>query len=195
MSTSRADTYRGLARLARRRWWLAVGISLALLAGVVTVSATDRRRCWLAGATRPDDVWRYQGARVANVHAAGANSLLLPDGTRLALLATRPPRDGDFARLAQRRLEKTVAGREVLLRLEPQSTRDSSGTLRAHVYINDRNIAIELLKQGTLRVDRESQSPFRDTFLAAEDAARRKHLGLWLQTAPDTPRPRRGQGL
>ncbi len=159
-------------------------VSLALLGGVAAVSATDRGRWWLAGATRPDDLWRYNGARFTGVRAADANSLLLPDGTRLGLLATSPPRDRDFARLAQRQLDQTVAGRVVLLRLESQSTRDGSGKLLAHVYLDDRNIAIDLLKQGFLRVDRDCQSPFLDSFRAAEDAARRKHLGLWLQAVP-----------
>ncbi|MGA2500803.1 MAG: thermonuclease family protein [Tepidisphaeraceae bacterium] len=184
MPSQSTETYRRLARLARRRWRLVLGVSLVTLAIVAAVSAADRGRWWRAGATRPDDLWRYNGTRFTGVRAADANSLALPDGTRLGLLATRPPRDNDLARLAQRRLDETVTGREVILRLEPQSTRDPSGRLLAHVYIDDRNISIELLKQGFLRVDRDCPSPFRDTFLAAEDAARRKHLGLWLQVTP-----------
>ena len=184
MLSPSTETYRRLGQLARRKWRLMLIVSLVVLAGVAAVSATDRGRWWRAGATRPDDLWKYHGVHITGVHAADANALLLPDGTRVGLLATKPPRDSQFARLAQRRLDETVAGREIILRLEPQSTRDPSGKLLAHVYIDDRNIATELLKQGFLRVDRDCQSPYRDTFLAAEDAARRKHLGLWLQAAP-----------
>ncbi len=177
----RWQTYRQLARRARRRYRLGLVFLATVGVALMAISFMDRRGVWLGHAVRPQDIWKYH-MRLTTVSAVlDANTIALPDGTRVCLLGTNPPSAAHWQALARNRLQSLVAGREVLLRLEPQALRDAQGRVLAQVCLEDRDLAIDLLKEGLLRVDRRVESPFRGTLVSAEDSARRKRLGLWLE--------------
>lgn len=77
--------------------------------------------------------------------------------------------------------ERTLAGREVHVVLNPERTRDKYGRLLAYLFL-DRGGEIfnaKLIAEGFGYADWRFDHPYKDEFEAAERRAQRAELGLW----------------
>jgi endonuclease YncB( thermonuclease family) len=76
-------------------------------------------------------------------------------------------------------LANQIVGRDVTLLLQSPQTRGVDGELRAFAWFDNRNISVELVKQGLAYADRREKSEMDGTIDPAESEARKKKLGLW----------------
>lgn len=106
-----------------------------------------------------------------------------PEGVRL--LCVQAPERGEpgyheAARWLQQRLP---SGGRVVLRADPRAgapRRDAFGRLLAFLSTEDgTDLNLGLVQEGLAPADREYDCPRRSEFLAAEDAARAAHRGVW----------------
>jgi hypothetical protein len=98
--------------------------------------------------------------------------------TRVRLLGLPGPGE-DWSMHAREHGLARLAGRRVLLRLEPMQSRDDAGQLQGYLYMDDRNVNVDLVQQGQARMDRGPKHTFAGAMAQAESAARRKRLGVW----------------
>jgi len=85
---------------------------------------------------------------------------------------------------ARRALQDLVENRDVYLLFEERGVkqRGNYGRLLAYVYANDRNVNVEMVREGwsTFWTD-FGEGRFADAFRAAEEEARKAKRGLWAQ--------------
>lgn len=75
--------------------------------------------------------------------------------------------------------ERTLAGKEVRLVVDPESDRRGGyGRLLAYIYVDGENFNSLLLSNGYARLY-ESEFRLRDSFAAAEATAQQERVGLW----------------
>jgi len=82
---------------------------------------------------------------------------------------------------AQQALRQLVDGRDVYLLLEERGVRARGyGRLLAYMYVDERNVNVELVRQGwsTFWID-FGEGRFADAFRAAEEEARSERRGIW----------------
>jgi endonuclease YncB( thermonuclease family) len=73
-----------------------------------------------------------------------------------------------------------VAGRSVIICLEPTQTRDAAGHLLAYAYLSDSDdLNFDVIRDGKAYADRRIKHTFASMFEQAENDARRKSRGLW----------------
>jgi endonuclease YncB( thermonuclease family) len=106
--------------------------------------------------------------------AIGGDTVRLVDGRTIGLLGIDAP-DG--------RMCHAYLSRRALARLLPPGTRvtlSPSSGLRAYLFRDGMNVNLELVRIGAASVlFRPSPGGFRQTLLAAAQAARAAHLGAW----------------
>jgi len=89
-----------------------------------------------------------------------------------------------FALAASEANRRLVEGRQVLLRFDVER-RDRFGRLLAYVYVDDRLVNEQLVRQGLARAHRYGRNTRLAVRLeAAEREARAAHLGLWADGEP-----------
>lgn len=82
---------------------------------------------------------------------------------------------------AQQALRRLVEDRDVYLLLEERGVRARGyGRLLAYAYVDERNVNIEMVRQGrsTFYVD-FGEGRFAEAFRAAEEEARKERRGIW----------------
>jgi endonuclease YncB( thermonuclease family) len=185
---SRSKPNARIRRPARRRWlWLAAVVALGL------VVIADRSG-WLL-ARHSDDLSVYDGVAVEVVRVIDGDTLEigLPDAlhdrptTRVRLCGidcpetARPGRPAEpLAEAAADLTRHLVAGKLVVLRLEPDRTRGAFGRVLAHVQLPDGGSLNErLLEAGLAVVDERSPHAMLVRYAQVENTARRQKIGLW----------------
>ena len=90
-----------------------------------------------------------------------------------------PPRLRDISSRAKNYTIRQVKERTVKLAFDTER-RDRHGRLLAYVYLaNGEMLNLLLLEQGLATVFRRYDFSFKETFLATENAARGRKIGLW----------------
>lgn len=97
---------------------------------------------------------------------------------RVRLLGLSSKRD-DWSNRARDHLAANLVGRTVLLRFESLQSRDNTGQLQGYLYMDGRNVNLDLARQGHARVEHGRQHAYAAAMAQAESAARRKRLGVW----------------
>jgi endonuclease YncB( thermonuclease family) len=110
-------------------------------------------------------------------------TLTLGDGRKLRLVDVDLPRDGAVASAAIEALRTLLSGGTADLRFAGNPI-DRRGRVLAQIYVGSVWIEAELLRRGLARVHSAADERIGVTeMLAIEDAARRRHLGLWADRA------------
>jgi len=182
------------ARSSRLRW-IARAKVLALLLAVVAISAMDRAG-WLL-ARRPDgDRYHLISARVIRVIDGDTIEVQIPDPikhtetTRVRLIGIDCPETahpGFSSKPAEPLADEATAltrslvdGRMVVLRIEPQQTRDIYDRLLAHVDVPDgTNLAEHLLVAGLARRENRWNHSMLLRYQQLELSAARARRGMW----------------
>ena len=76
-------------------------------------------------------------------------------------------------------LKACVLHQQITLLLQSPQTRDSTGALRAFVFLNNRNLSFELAKAGLAYADRRENTELDGLIDSAEAEARKKKRGAW----------------
>lgn len=178
---------RGIGRAATRwRWLLAAALGLTLI-------ALDHGGRLLVRS--PDDLAAYDGRRFEVTRALDGDTIEIaaPDRlndrpyTRVRLwgvdapeLAARQRPADTLAVEARAMTHRLVAGRLVLLRLEPHRTRGALGRVLAHVELPDGTSVNEtLLRSGLARADDRWPHALLGRYARLDREARRDGAGLW----------------
>lgn len=110
------------------------------------------------------------------------DTVVLEDRTIVRYLGITAPETGQpFEEEATAENQKLVEGKKVKLEYESY-TSDKFGRLLAYLFINDKNISIELLKKGLAKVvilQKRRPSIHQEELLKAQDEAKDKKLGIW----------------
>lgn len=115
------------------------------------------------------------------------DTLLLKDGTRVRMIGIDTPetkKEGTpvqpFGPEASEYTKKFCAGGTVRLVFDGER-HDDYGRLLAHVYVEDRFLSEELIRNGLARVlyRHPYSDAMKDRFRAAENAAKREKKGIW----------------
>jgi hypothetical protein len=78
-------------------------------------------------------------------------------------------------------LSNMVAGKAVKVEFDGFRIGDPGGRGYAYVYLPDNTLLNgELIRRGYAYADRQGSHPRRDEFIALEESARRKQLGVWM---------------
>jgi len=185
----------GASDRSRRLRWIGRAKVLAILLTVIALSAMDHAG-WLL-ANRPDgDQYHLMATRVMRVIDGDTIEVQIPDPikdtqtTRVRLIGIDCPEIAHpafsskpaepFAEEAAALARSLVDGQRVVLRVEPQQTRDVYDRLLAHVDLeNGTNLAEQLLMAGlACREDRWNHSMLL-RYRQLELTARRARRGMW----------------
>lgn len=156
-------------------------LSLGRGAGAESVSALQRgqqaaRVVWV---TDGDTITVRVGDRSEKVRLVGIDAPEVHD-------EREPWRRAALA--ASEYLRGQLKGRTVTLEADGvQKDRDDYGRLLRYVYLEGRNLNLELVRLGYARVYRRFGCRLKTELLAAESEARRKKLGVW-SLPPGPPR-------
>lgn len=168
---------------------------LAIVATIGALSAMDHAG-WLL-ANRPDsDHYHLISARVRRVIDGDTIEVAIPDPikntetTRVRLIGIDCPEIAHpvfsskpaepFAEEAAALARSLVDGKMVVLRLEPQQTRDFYDRLLAHVDLDDgANLAEQLLLAGLARREDRWNHSMLLRYRQLELSARRSRRGMW----------------
>lgn len=106
----------------------------------------------------------------------------LNDGTTIRFVGINAPEINDpYSTKATELVKKLVENKKVKLEYDAY-TSDRFGRILAYVIIDDKNLSIELVKQGLAKVnlitDRRKLI-YQDQLLQAEQEAKSKKLGMW----------------
>jgi endonuclease YncB( thermonuclease family) len=162
----------------RRRWRRGAGIvaGLIFLSSLLDHLRTQNRR--------GDDWLRFNGQQVAFAGAIDGESISVRDEgggsitpVRLLGLASF---NAKWDRQSELRLNSLLAGRKLVLLLEPTQTRDSQDRLLAYAFADESQAVSPLVVgEGLALDDRRVPFVFHGAVDQAESQARRKHTGLW----------------
>ncbi len=137
---------------------------------------------------RGDDYQRFDQQAVAvSVIDGDTVRLVNPSDVRVRLIGIDAPelhnsygKPDHFAEESRRRLIELTRRSPMTLRLDSARTRDRYGRLLAYLYAPDnRNLNLEMVRDGAAYADRRFSHTFRRQFEQAESEAHRKKLGLW----------------
>ena len=185
----------------RRRRLVRRGLFVAA-AALLLVSVIDHlglfARAPLVGAAglRPyagNDWARFDGASFAVAGAADDGTLeLIPAGggeaVRVVARGVYLPRGDEGGAAACRAyVAEALAGRRILLRLDPVEPRDArTGRVSAYLYAGDEEMLnVSIVRAGHAYADRRTRHPFEAQVGDAEARARKKELGLWADGRAD----------
>jgi endonuclease YncB( thermonuclease family) len=77
-------------------------------------------------------------------------------------------------------LVSSLAGKMVILKLDPLQTRDAAGHLLAYVYLTEADcLNADIVRAGHARADRRQKHSMQAVFDAAETDARKHGRGMW----------------
>ena len=136
----------------------------------------------IAVSYRADDWARFNHQTVRVVDILDGNSLRIespsgrPDTVRLLGV------DGTPAAAAW--MKDHAKNQALTLLLQSPQTRDESGRLRAFVFLDNQNVAVELVKEGLAYADRREATAMDGLIDPAEAEARKKKRGLWNGLTP-----------
>jgi len=106
----------------------------------------------------------------------------LTDGTAIRFGGVNAPETNEpYSTKAAEFVKKLVENKKVKLEYDAY-TSDSFGRVLAYVIIADKNLSIELVKQGLAKVsvyDDRRKLIYQDQLLSAEQEAKSKKLGVW----------------
>lgn len=132
-------------------------------------------------------------SRVVRVkRVVDGDTLLLQDGVRLRMIGIDTPETKKedtpiqpFGPEASEYTRNAVEGRQVTLVFDGERE-DNYGRTLAHVYIGDRFLSEELIREGLARVlyRHPYSNAMKDRFRAAENAAKREKRGIWSLSQP-----------
>ncbi len=110
------------------------------------------------------------------------DTIELQDGVIIRYEGMNTPEKGEpFNVEATKENQKLVEGKKIKLEYDAY-TSDKFGRVLAYVIVGDKNISIELVKQGLAKVvilqDRRKLI-YQDQLLKAQDEAKQKKLGIW----------------
>ncbi len=128
-----------------------------------------------------------QGSAVANVIDGDTLVLNVPDAPtgqeKVRLLAIDTPERGQqWYAESRAALRALVEGRTVRLEFEGnrQARRDKYGRLLAYVFVEDRNLNVEMVRQGwSAYVSKYGGERYDRRLAEAEEQARAAHRGIW----------------
>ncbi|MEM9790585.1 MAG: thermonuclease family protein [Planctomycetota bacterium] len=180
---------------SRRRRVLTVVIVAACLAMLI---AADRGG-WLLVPADDRATYHLATASVVGVLDGDTIDIDLPDGdhatTRVRLWGVDTPEVGKAelgtedepgAAEAEAATRRWAVGREVVLELEPHSTRGHYGRLLAYVRLPEGDLLNErLLLEGLARADGRFAHHREERFALLEEQARKRGLGLWARDRAD----------
>jgi len=162
-----------------------------LAAVLIAALAGYDRLTYRPSATGDASRYQQQTARVTYIADGDTFDVDIPDGTkattRIRLWGVDTPEIGGtggpmhFAKEAKVFAEEALSGKEVLLSVVPDDTRDRYGRLLAFVYLSpDGSMFNELLiERGFAYADTRFPHEFRGRFLQLEEHARSERVGLW----------------
>jgi micrococcal nuclease len=110
------------------------------------------------------------------------DTIVLEDGTEIRLVGVNAPEKNDsYYFEATNFTKKLTENKKVKLEYDAY-TSDRFGRVLAYVIIGDKNLSIELVKNGLAKVkiyqDRRKLI-YQDQLLAAQELAKKNKLGLW----------------
>ncbi len=174
--------------MIRSRLLLPILALLLVLPGALATLATETGTPSLHGTVS----WIYDGdtikvTGVGKVRLLGIDVPEREDSERDRFYQHRgiPPRRlRGISRAAFTFLVTTVKGRQVTLELD-REPRDRYGRLLAYIYLPDRTLLNRtLLDKGYASVFRKYNFRLKSEFLAAEERARKRGVGLWENRRP-----------
>ncbi|MGD0461066.1 MAG: thermonuclease family protein [Tepidisphaeraceae bacterium] len=173
------DAVTAASRLRNGRRWrlLAWGVvGLILLSSLFDHLRAQNRR--------GDDWLRFDGHQFAFAGAIDGESIAIREEPGGSVTAVRLLGVASFTtqwdRLSARRLNSLLAGRNLILLLEPTQTRDRQDRLLAFVFTDElQPLSPQLVGEGLALDDRRMPFAFHGAVDQAESQARRKRLGLW----------------
>ncbi len=129
----------------------------------------------VAGAQRRVEKVRY---------VIDGDTIELENGERVRYLGINTPEKGrPYSTEATNKNKDLVFGREVALETDVQA-RDQYGRTLAYVYVGDKMVNLELVRQGYANTYTLSPNvKYQDKFLEAEREAREAGRGLWAKSA------------
>jgi endonuclease YncB( thermonuclease family) len=135
----------------------------------------------IAVASRGDDWARFDHKTVQVIDIIDGNSLRIqtPAGRETLRLLGIDGTDAAGAWLVDH-----AKGRSVTLLLQSPQTRDETGRLRSFVFLDNQNVAVELVKEGLAYADRREKTVMDGVIDPAEAEARKKKRGLWSGQGP-----------
>ena len=175
--------------MIRSRLFIAFFALLLILPGLSPTAATAADHPPLRGKVS----WIYDGDTikvngVGKVRLLGIDAPEHEDSERDRFYRRwdiQPQRLRSISRAAVAYLIRTTKGREVTLVLG-REPRDRYGRLLAYVYLPDGTLLNRtLLEQGYASVFRKYDFRLRAEFLAVEQRARSRRVGLWKKSDPD----------
>lgn len=78
--------------------------------------------------------------------------------------------------------ENFVLGKEISFEQEENYKEDKFGRLLGYVFVDGKNLNIELVRNGLAKVvlyEKRAKIKYRDELLSAEKEAREKRVGIW----------------
>lgn len=165
------------ARVIRLRRVVHWSIAIAIVAfAAASVASHLRRNDW-----RDDGRWHVvtglaEGPLIEIAVQTDANPA--PDPVRIRLLGLSQ-RSADWSLISRDHLSARLVGQRVLVRLEPMQARDNAGQLQGYLYMNGRNVNLDLVREGIARAERGRDHTFASAMAQAEASARQKRLGVW----------------
>jgi micrococcal nuclease len=110
------------------------------------------------------------------------DTIALRDGTMVRYQGVNAPNSNEpFYKEATEANKKLVENKQVTLQYDAY-TSDRFGRILAYVFVGDKNISVELVKQGLAKVaiyEDRRKLIYQDEFLKAEQEAKNKKLGVW----------------
>ena len=110
------------------------------------------------------------------------DTIALRDGTMVRYQGVNAPNSNEpFYKEATEANKKLVENKQVTLQYDAY-TSDRFGRILAYVFVGDKNISVELVKQGLAKVaiyEDRRKLIYQDEFLKAEQESKNKKLGVW----------------
>ncbi|MCO6438979.1 MAG: thermonuclease family protein [Phycisphaerae bacterium] len=187
------------------RRWRRAGFGTLLLAFLALLAIWDRATYRPAGG---DDHSCYDGQSFRVVHVVDGDTFDIdaPDGdhdrTRIRLWGVDTPEVAHGGRPAMfhgdeasRFAKESLGGRNVVVALAPNRTRDRYGRLLAFVYLEPGGTMFNelLIEEGHAYADLRFRHPYDDRFEVLEKRARAAKRGLWAEVTPGQMPPWRQQ--
>jgi|GEM_PF-954408 endonuclease YncB( thermonuclease family) len=179
ISIAKWDAATAASRLRNRRRWR---IATVAVCGLILLSSLlDHLR---ARNRRGDDWLRFDRHQFAFAGAIDGESIAIREERGGSVTPVRLLGVASFTaqwdRLSARRLNSLLAGRKLILLLEPTQTRDRQDRLLGYVFTDElQPLSPELVGEGLALDDRRTPFAFHGAVDQAESQARRKRLGLW----------------
>jgi endonuclease YncB( thermonuclease family) len=176
---ARAAILRTLSRHSSGTW-----VAAACAVAVLLLSILDNAGAFGYGGSdwRRFDQKQFRVARCVD----GARIIVADQArgeTAVKLLGVDAPKlpDAHWAEKSRAYTAARTSGRTVTLRLDPICTRTEDGALPAYVFISDGdNLNADIIRDGQAYADRRVKHTFASQFSVAENEARKKPRGLWV---------------